>query len=363
MKTILTLCAMGVLLSSCNSTSFTINGEIEKLETGKVVLLTSSEEKIDTLATANVVNGKFKLNGAVEEATSATLMVEGTRIMAQLILENEKFDIELSNKNPQDRKIIGGGVEQGILNEFAELYEDIMIEQNSMGVAYQEAMQNNDEAKANEISEQYTALNQAFSTSCDSLISANSNTLAAAQLAQSMTQGAELEEIEKTYNLLGEKAKATSAGKSIEKTITDLKTVAVGKVAPDFTLNTPDGKPLSLHSIKAKIKIVDFWASWCGPCRGENPNTVAIYKKYKSKGLEILGVSLDQDGEAWKKAIKEDKLTWLHVSDLKGWQSIVTPLYKINGIPHIIILDENNVIVAKNLRGAELEAKIGELLK
>ena len=107
----------------------------------------------------------------------------------------------------------------------------------------------------------------------------------------------------------------------------------------------------------------DFWASSCGRCRGENPNVVKMYEKFHPKGLEILSVSLDEDKDAWLKAIEDDKLTWNHVSDLKGWQNAAAQLYCVNGIPHLVVLDENNVIVAKDLRGEELQNKVAELLK
>ncbi len=109
--------------------------------------------------------------------------------------------------------------------------------------------------------------------------------------------------------------------------------------------------------------LVDFWASWCGPCRGENPNVVKVYKEFHPKGLEILSVSLDSDKEAWLKAIEDDQLTWNHVSDLKGWGSEAAQLYAVSGIPHLVVLDENNVIVAKNLRGEQLREQIASMLK
>ena len=118
-----------------------------------------------------------------------------------------------------------------------------------------------------------------------------------------------------------------------------------------------------MYDIKGKVKLIDFWASWCGPCRGENPHVVEIYKEYHPKGLEIFGVSLDNNKEAWVKAIADDGLVWKHGSDLKGWQSAPAKLYSVTGIPHTILLDENNKIIAKNLRGDELKQKIAELLK
>jgi len=129
----------------------------------------------------------------------------------------------------------------------------------------------------------------------------------------------------------------------------------IGNVAPDFTLDTPDGKAVSLASMRGKVVLVDFWAAWCGPCRRENPNVVKAYNTYKSKGFDVLGVSLDGEKDKWLKAIEKDKLTWTQVSDLKAWDSIVVGLYRIEGIPTNFLLDKNGKIIAKNLRGEELE--------
>ena len=124
-----------------------------------------------------------------------------------------------------------------------------------------------------------------------------------------------------------------------------------------------NGEEVAIRSFRGKYVLLGFWASWCGPCRGENPHVVEIYKEYHPKGLEIFGVSLDNNKEAWVKAIADDGLVWKHGSDLKGWQSAPAQLYSVSGIPHTVLLDENNKIIAKNLRGDELKQKIAELLK
>lgn len=156
-----------------------------------------------------------------------------------------------------------------------------------------------------------------------------------------------------------EDAKATAA---LQEQINRVQAFAVGGEAPDFTQNMPDGRPLSLSELRGRYVLIDFWASWCGPCRRENPHVVKLYEAYKDKGFTVLGVSLDRDEERWLKAIEADNLTWYQVSDLKGWSNSVAQLYGVRSIPHTVLLDPQGRIVARNLRGASLESTLEELL-
>lgn len=148
----------------------------------------------------------------------------------------------------------------------------------------------------------------------------------------------------------------------LENKIKSMRGLEIGGEAPDITLNTPDGVPLSLSSYRGKVVLIDFWASWCGPCRRENPHVVELYNKYKNKGFDVLGVSLDSNKEAWQAAIEKDGLAWKHISDLAGWSSSAAKLYGVTSIPRTFLLDKNGKIIAKNLRGQQLTDKLKEIL-
>jgi len=139
--------------------------------------------------------------------------------------------------------------------------------------------------------------------------------------------------------------------------------ISRGDMAPEISLADTSGSIVALSSVRGKVTLVDFWASWCGPCRAENPNVVSVYRKYHKKGLEIYSVSLDNDKSKWKAAIQHDKLKWKHVSGLKGWDDPYVKIYGVGGIPDNFLLDKNGKVIATNLRGKELSALLGQVLK
>ncbi|MFY7651118.1 MAG: peroxiredoxin family protein, partial [Chitinophagaceae bacterium] len=167
----------------------------------------------------------------------------------------------------------------------------------------------------------------------------------------------------KVYDNFSDEVKSGLYGTKIKAMLDLMRKAPLNKPAPAITLNDPNGKPVSLSSFKGKYVLIDFWASWCGPCRQENPNVVAAYNKYKAKNFTILGVSLDDNKEKWTTAISADKLSWTHISDLQGWKSKAAEDYGVQSIPANFLLDTEGKIIAKNLRGADLDKKLAELLK
>ena len=357
-KLLLSIVAASMTLAACNAQSgYKVTGTVEGMPDGKAIIATVNGSSLDTLAKADVKNGSFEFTGNVSEPTGAYIMVIGQRGAIPFMLENANITVNAG----QAGLTVTGSEGQKIYDQFMAINTTTQQEAMKLQQEYQAA--NGDQAKMQAVQEAYAKLMTDAQAKETELIKANPDSYVSTFVIVSSMGQMEYEQLKERYNLLGEKAKASAQGKAIAAQIAKLESTAIGQIAPNFTVTTPEGESISLYDIKGKVKLIDFWASWCGPCRGENPHVVEIYKEYHPKGLEIFGVSLDNNKEAWVKAIADDGLVWKHGSDLKGWQSAPAKLYSVTGIPHTILLDENNKIIAKNLRGDELKQKIAELLK
>ena len=357
-KLLLSIVAASMTLAACNAQSgYKVTGTVEGMPDGKAIIATVNGSSLDTLAKADVKNGSFEFTGNVSEPTGAYIMVIGQRGAIPFMLENANITVNAG----QAGLTVTGSEGQKIYGQFMAINATAQQEAMKLQQEYQAA--NGDQAKMQAVQEAYAKLMTDAQAKETELIKANPDSYVSTFVIVSGMGQMEYEQLKERYNLLGEKAKASAQGKAIAAQIAKLESTAIGQIAPNFTITTPEGESISLYDIKGKVKLIDFWASWCGPCRGENPHVVEIYKEYHPKGLEIFGVSLDNNKEAWVKAIADDGLVWKHGSDLKGWQSAPAQLYSVSGIPHTVLLDENNKIIAKNLRGDELKQKIAELLK
>lgn len=289
-----------------------------------------------------------------------------------MVTQPGTIEINADVLNFSDTKV-SGSKENDLYKSFAE--KSGMAQQKIMDELYQKygkefVMNRNpdtSDVRYKQLLQDYEKLSDANqkvqSENLRQFIKANPESFASVYLLNSYATMLELPQVENLYESLSPKYKDTRSGKSIAKVIEARKITAIGKVAPDFAQPDTLGNAVKLSSLRGKYVLIDFWASWCGPCRAENPNLVKTFSKYKDKGFTVLGVSLDQPGkkDAWLAAIHKDNLTWTQVSDLKFWDNEVAVLYGVKAIPTNLLLDPQGKIIAKDLRGEELSKKLAEL--
>lgn len=262
---------------------------------------------------------------------------------------------------------VDGSADTKVFLEMNELSKEIQQRTDSLQRAFQASMGviQMDSAKVDSLNRVfepvYMSMVQEHQRKVSEIVAKNTSSLASLAGIQQLDPEKYMEIYKRVYDDLSNKLPGSKYLERLKQEIDSYSRLMVGTEAPDFTFNTPEGKPLTLSSFRGKVVLIDFWASWCGPCRKENPNVVRVYNKFNKKGFEILGVSLDEDRDRWIDAIKKDGLVWNHVSDLKGWQSEACRLYGIDAIPLTVLLDKEGKIIAKNLRGASLEQKLEEI--
>lgn len=371
MKKIVFLLGVIITLVSCEknkSDSYQIKGTAVGIENGKKVFIQTMDENNNAKAidTAVVTNGEFSFNGTANATELAYLKFDLGGSMA-FFLENGEIDI-VFDKDSTFKSTVKGTYNNDFLADFNKKSVSIgkkLAEFQKRNLnKIKEAKKNQDTITVNKIMEEHDSFQKEMDTFSEDFISKNTNAVLSALLLENFIKQKTLEvsKIQIYYNALTDEVKNSKSGKKLKELLDTITSVEVGKKAPDFSAPSPDGKTISLNESLGKVTIIDFWASWCGPCRMENPNVVAMYNELHEKGLNIIGVSLDKDGAKWKEAIEKDGLTWNHISNLKFWQDPIAELYNVKSIPATFILDANGVIVAKDLRGAELKAKVEELL-
>ena len=373
----LSICCL-LAMSSCtdeNSPSFTLKGKLGNWSDPATIYLSYWDDGNEYLDTTRLSKGSFSFEGTVGEPAPARLILdytgEGMGQAAQaghilyLYLENGTVKMK-SPDSLQNSQFINSPINEehlAYLDFIGGQIQDLAARMNQkMMQATPEQL--NDSAFNAQLNLEYRQLLDERTQKQQQYVRDHPDSyFSVVALSESVSSDFDVEEIEPLFLSIDEKYRETFPGKAFAQRIEAAKTIGIGKKAPGFTQNDPDGNPVSLSDFLGKYVLLDFWASWCGPCRQENPNLVKAYAAYKDKGFEILGVSLDnKDGkEAWVKAIEKDGLTWTQVSDLNSWNNEVARSYGVRAVPQSYLIDPQGVIVAQNLRGETLEETLAEI--
>jgi thiol-disulfide isomerase/thioredoxin len=360
---------LALFLTACNSNSdsYTINGNALGFDDGTKIIVSevvnNQPKAIDTL---EVVSGLFSGEFPNSDALSLNLLqIENER--ANILYFPENIDLNATiYKDSIQSSFVSGGTQNDSYKEYTNQLKRFNSIKTEKSELFKQARREQDGVLANDLQAEIQDISVQENDYKTQFVSDNPNSLFSVLLLTELVSKKEISSADATkiINNYSPKIAATSSSKSLKTMITSMKKADVGGLAPDFSAPTPSGEELALNEVLGKYTIIDFWASWCKPCRRENPNVVKVYNKYHEKGLNIISVSLDKAGqkERWLKAIEADQMNWQHVSNLKGWNEPIAKMYNVRSIPATFLLDENGNIIAKNLRGPALGQKIASLL-
>lgn len=376
-KSLFTALALSPLMLFAQDTPYKIKGKVGSFNSPAKVYLIYQNGATSVTDSAVVSNGNFSFQGAISEPSSGVMIMDpkgvgldslkSTSQPDVLMIYVDKGEYAIEGKDSLSTASIKGSkanTENKILNG---RLKDLSAQFRALDAEYQAASAEQKgsqefvgvlQGRLEKLQvRQKEILTQFVKENPESYVSVNSILSIAGRDPQ-------FEEIDPLVKSLSPALQKASALQPLLMGMEASKKTSVGAMAMDFTQNDPDGKPVKLSDFKGKYVLLDFWASWCGPCRDENPNVVQAYNKFKDKNFTVLGVSLDRQNQrdAWLKAVKDDGLTWTQVSDLKFWNNEVARMYNIRSIPQNYLIDPSGKIVAVNLRGAALEQKLAEIL-
>ena len=364
MKKFIYLLAVAAIVAACSGNQgYVVTGTVEGGADGDTVFL----QKVDgrnlvKVDSAVITKGTFTFKGVQDTAVNryVTYRPAGKEgILMDFFLENGNININLTRDNDSATGTPSNDAYQEIRAQLNDLNKQMMTIYESMSDTTLTDEQREAKMKEmNDLQEKSMEITKAG-------IAKNITNLVGVHLLKNNYYYLEVDELDPLMPQIPAEFANDEVIIKIKGNVEKMKATAVGQKFTDFEMETPDGKPVKLSDYvgKGKVVLIDFWASWCGPCRREMPNLVEAYAQYKNKGFEIVGVSLDQSGEAWKDAIQKLNITWPQMSDLKYWNSEGAQLYAVSSIPHTVLIDGEGTIIARGLHGEELQKKLAEVLK
>ncbi len=357
------LLILGVALFACTQQKgFKIEVNLDGAD-GQILLEQRVSGKWVAVDTAEIVNGTAVLEGEVEFPGAYYISNAGQRAKALVFVENSKMKMtgkadsiyfaEVTGSNTHDEYKVADDKIKKISEEYMAVYQDS-----------RKAAAEGDTAKANELMNKVEELYNSSNSVQEDFVKGNPASYATPYFLSRIQYEKDADELDALLSALDPKLDKVQTVIELKEKVEKMKQVAVGQIAPDFVQNDADGNPVKFSDIYSthELTLLDFWASWCGPCRRENPNVVAVYNEFKNDGFTVFGVSLDKEKDDWLKGISDDNLTWTHVSDLAYWDNAAAKIYAVSSIPQNLLINKKGEIVAKNKREDELRKAVADIL-
>jgi peroxiredoxin len=368
MKKLVFIFVIAALMAGCKTKEprFVIKGKISGADSTTFYLQKRDAGKFVKIDSAVVLKGEFTMTGGkVDYPDMVYLIAKNSRMGKSFFIENSEITVTGKLDSLYDAKITGSK-SQAEFDSLKASLKPVDKKYGNLFALYREADNVGDKVKADSIEKVLNGLQKEMNQIEKDFVKNNPKSYVGPSILRNLSYDMEPAEIESLLMAMDTNVAKTQIVRDLLPRVAVMKTVAIGQKAPDFTLNDPEDKPVSLYSKvgKSKLLLVDFWASWCPPCRQENPNLVKVWKEFNKMGFDVFGVSLDKPGDKvkWVEAIRNDKLTWTHVSDLKYGECAAAKLYAVNAIPSNFLLDETGTIIGRNLKGEELYKKVKETL-
>lgn len=363
-KLIFTAVGALIFLSACQDKEqtphYAINGSIENIDDTNVYLARLSSGDAEYLDTAQLVNGKFEMIGSLDAPENLYILIGDEEHYFNAFLSNDNINITADYDSLKNANVKGAPY-QTKLDEYKKSLKSLNDQKDEIYKGYKEAQKNEDQALMDQYDVKWDELDEKEKEMLVSYVNEHPKSPISPYLVRRKIYVFDLTDLEEMDPVYDASLNNSPYLIYLRERIEGLKLVAVGKKYTDFAMVDTSGSEISISDQDGKYRLVDFWASWCGPCRDENPNLVNMHNKYKGKNFTIIGVSFDKKDDRWKKAIVDDELNWAQMSDLKGWGSAAGKIYMINSIPSNVLIDPDGIIVEKNLRGEALKTKLAEL--